>query len=327
MLTAMNTPASPLFPELQPFATHMLEVEGGHTLYIEQSGNPSGIPVIAFHGGPGSGSSDKARRRFDPALYHIVVYDQRGAGKSTPAGNLAANTTQHLMEDINLIRVHLKLGAVVLYGTSWGSTLALAYAQKHPANVLGLILGGIFLGTRTETNWITEPTGLPHLRWPEYQALLATIPDTIVPTSLEHTLLQLITGPDAGLARRVAEAYSIYEGSACFPEPDYKAIHDYAVLDATLVPHIAIELHYFANAFFLMPNQLLENIATIAHLPVTILQGGLDIVCPPAAAYVLHAALPKSEFTLVPSSGHVANDTMEAARCTATTAFAVRLRP
>ncbi|RYG58071.1 MAG: alpha/beta fold hydrolase, partial [Alphaproteobacteria bacterium] len=154
----------PLFPATDAFATHMLPVGQGHTLYIEQSGNPSGIPVIVLHGGPGSGFSPTTHRRFNPAVYHIVCFDQRGAGKSTPSGSFDANITPYLVQDVAAVLAHLGIAQAVLYGTSWGSTLALAFAQANPEKVLGMVLGGIFLGTQEELEWVNLPTGMARLR-------------------------------------------------------------------------------------------------------------------------------------------------------------------
>lgn len=320
-----DTP-SPLFPELAPFTTYMLPVDNGHSLYIERSGNPAGLPVIVLHGGPGSGTSDKARRRFDPAIYHIIAFDQRGAGKSTPAGSLTANTTAHLIRDIETIRTDLGIEQWVVYGTSWGCTLALAYAQTEPQAVMGLIVGGVFLSAKDEYDWFNLPGGLPRFRWKEYQAVLEVIPEAaLAHIPLDLAFLQIITGPNVTLARRAAEAFAVYESSACFPEYDLAAIYEYTAADEFLIGHIAIELHYFTNHCFLTPHQLLDGCPRIAHIPTLILQGGLDLVCPPATAHQLHAALPQSELTIVASSGHVANDQMEAARIAATNAMAAKL--
>jgi proline iminopeptidase len=318
-----NTP-SPFFPELTPFATHRLPVTDGHTLYIEQSGNPSGIPVLILHGGPGSGLSDKSNRRFDPALYHMIAFDQRGAGRSTPTGSLAANTTQHLIADIEAIRTFLNIESAVVYGTSWGSTLALAYAQTHPQQVRGLIIGGIFLGTSEELDWFATPFGAAQFAWPQYQQLAECVGGQNPVDTFAARTVAAIMGPEP-LATQTAQAWSMFEGMLMELEPDAHAMAEYIAAEADLRTSAAIEMHYFANQCFLKPNQLLDEAHSIAHIPTYILQGGLDLVCPPAQAYRLHAALPSSVLTIVQLCGHRANDAMEAARIEATGAMAKRL--
>lgn len=321
-----DIPASPLFPEFEPFATHMLEVGDGHTLYVEQSGNPDGLPVVVLHGGPGSGCSPKSRQRFDPALYHIICFDQRGAGRSLPHGDLRANTTAHLVADIEMIRELVGVDSWVVYGTRWGCTLALAYAQAHPQRVKGLVVGGVFLGTATEYDWLNNPEGLSRFRPQEYAAVLQFFGGALpAGTTLDKALLDVITGPDAARARRAAELFATYEGSACVLEPDMALMAEMLETDEHLVGHIAVELHYFVNQCFLTPNQLLADAAKLKDIPVMILQGGLDLVCPPATAYALHTALPSSSLQVIALCGHVANDAMEAARVQATSAMATRL--
>lgn len=317
----------PLFPEIQPYATHMLPVGDNYQIYIEESGNPTGLPVIVLHGGPGSGFSATTNRRFNPQGYRIMCFDQRGAGRSTPSGSLEANTTAHLVEDIAAIIAHFKLPPVVLYGTSWGSTLALAFAQAHPQAVAGLVIGGIFLGTQAELDWVNLPTGMPQFRWSQYQDLLTVLPSGQIPSgkTLETSLLSLVTGSDPSLAKKAASAYATYECSGFFPQPDMEAIRAFVGADEHITAHVGIELHYFANACFLAPHQLLQGCHRISHLPVAIVQGGLDFVCPPATAHKLHAVLPNSTLTVVPSAGHIADEAMEEARIVATNTMLSRL--
>jgi proline iminopeptidase len=321
-----NNTTSPLFPAIEPFATHMLEVGDGHTLYVEQCGNPNGLPVVVLHGGPGTGCSPSSRRRFDPAVYHIICFDQRGCGRSLALHRLEANTTEYLVADIETIRTTLNLKGVVLYGTSWGSTLALAYAQAYPQHVRGMIIGGIFLGTQAELDWVNLPSGLPQFRWTQYQDLLAVLPNgKLAPErTLEESLLQLITGDDPERAIQAARAYATYECSGFFPEPDMASIRAYVEADPHITAHIAIELFYFANLCFLQADQLLNGCKVLQSTPVILLQGGLDLVCTPKTAHRLHAALPHSTLQIIPSSGHIANAAMEAARVEATTAMAKR---
>lgn len=317
-----NNTASPLFPTLEPFATHMLEVGDGHTLYVEQSGNPDGLPVVVLHGGPGSGCSPKSRQRFDPALYHIICFDQRGCGRSLPLGRLEANTTAHLVADIERIRALIGAENWVVYGTSWGCTLALVYAQAHPVRVKGLLLGGVFLGSAKEIAWLSAPNGLAQFRPQEYAAILELLGHPSEP--LEHALYRVVTHADTTRARAAAEAFALYEASACFPEAPREQLLAYFREDPGFMAHISLELHYMAQGLFL-ETPLLEGCAKLKGIPVTILQGAIDFVCPPATAYALHKALPGSELVIVPTSNHVANDAMEAARVEATTYMAKRL--
>lgn len=317
-----DTSASPLFPEIEPFATHMLEVGDGHTLYVEQAGNPDGLPVVVLHGGPGSGCSPKSRQRFDPAVYHIICFDQRGSGRSLPQGRLEANTTAHLVADIETIRELVNVDNWVVYGTSWGCTLALAYAQAHTEHVRGIVTGGVFLGTAHEMAWVGAPDGLARFRPEEY----AAIQDMLGPTDepLERALYRLVTGADALRARAAAEAFALYESSACFPATPRDAILASFREDPTFMAHIRLELHYMSQKLFL-DTPLLDGCARLQGIPVTILQGAIDFVCPPATAHALHKALPDSELVMVPTSNHVADDAMEAARIQATNAMAKRL--
>lgn len=319
-----DTPASPLFPPLEPFATHMLEVGDGHTLYVEQCGNPQGLPVVVLHGGPGSGCSPKSRQRFDPARYHIICFDQRGCGRSLPLGRLEANTTPHLIADIERIRALVGVDSWVLYGTSWGSTLALAYAQAHPTRVKGILTGGVFLGTAHEMAWLSAPDGLARFRPQEYADIQDLMSCHGAGLPLEQALYRLVTGPDETLARAAAEAFALYESSACFPETPRDELLGYFRNDPAFLAHITLELHYMAQGLFLT-TPLLEGCAKLQDIPVIILQGALDFVCPPETAHALHHALPASDLRMVPTSNHVANDAMEAARVQATNDMAKRL--
>ena len=327
-MAPMNTnsqASTPLFPEIAPYTIEMLPVTHGHTLRVAQFGNPAGIPVIVLHGGPGSGFGEKSPRRFDPELYHIIIFDQRGAGESTPSNSLEANTTQHLVEDIEAIRNHLNIASWMVYGTSWGSTLALAYAQTYPEKVRALVIGGIFLGTQDELGWFNNPLGLPRLRWPEFSALQSLFPDNLTGPALDQAIYAALTGPDADLAHKAAVAFALYESMACFPDPDRNAALEYINSDPHIVAHIAIELHYFVNYCFLEEGQLLANCHRIAHISTHIVQGELDFVCPPVMAQKLHAALPQSTLTMVPMAGHFTGDALESARTAATSAMARHL--
>jgi len=320
----MSQAPAGLFPEITPFQTHAIAVGGGHTLYVEQSGNPEGLPVVVLHGGPGGGCKDKHRQRFDPEVYRIVCFDQRGCGRSTFEARLAANTTQHLVDDIETIRTQLGLGKIAVYGTSWGSTLALAYAQTHPQQVLGMVLGGIFLGTEYELAWMTHPAGAPRFHPVEYRAVVAQLGNP-APQDILATLYQALAGTNADFAQRIAVLWSRYEAVCSEPAPNRAEIEEFLATTPTLLEHATLEAHYFMNGCFLESNQLMANVERIAHLPIHILQGALDMVCPPETAIALHAALPNSNLVVVPLCGHGGNDAMEAARVAATTALAAQL--
>lgn len=294
----------PLYPEIEAFEQGMLEVGDGHQLYYELSGHPTGKPVVFLHGGPGGGSPAKARRFFDPARYRIVLFDQRGAGRSTPSASLEANTTWHLVADIERLRQHLGIDRWQVFGGSWGSTLALAYAQSHPEAVTELVLRGIFLLRRSELLWFYQH-GASEIfpdRWEEY---LAAIPEA------EHGDLigayhRRLTGADPEARLAAARAWSKWEArtSFLFPDPAYEAAFD---ADAQALAFARIESHYFVNAGFMRSEgQLLQDIDRIRHIPAVIVQGRYDVVCPMRSAWDLHRAWPEAELIVVGDAGHSA---------------------
>lgn len=316
----MNTATlTPLFPEIEPYAVQRLEVGDGHVLYVEESGNPQGVPVMVLHGGPGSGTWGGQRRYFDPQAYRIVLFDQRGAGKSTPAGCMEANTTAHLIEDMELIRTRLKLGSVVLYGHSWGSTLALAYAEAHPAHVRGLIVGGIFLAREEDVAWFGGSRGSARVYPEEYEALAALIGNP-PEERFFAALYAVLRGPDADLARRAAYAWTLYESlraDLAISDEDLRGDLE----NRLMFERALIECGYIAQGCFLRANQLLEGAAGIAHIPTIILQGRLDLVTPTAGAVDLHRALPGSELRILPLTGHWSTPLFNAARVEAANAM------
>lgn len=291
-----------LYPPLEPFRRGRLPVDAVHTLPWEESGNPRGIPVVFLHGGPGGGTSPRHRQFFDPAFYRIVLFDQRGAGNATPVGELRDNTTQHLVADMEALRDHLDIGRWLVFGGSWGSTLALAYGQAHPERCLGFVLRGIFLGRQAEFDWFMHGMGqfFPDVRRRFVEAL---------PSEERADLLanyyRRLTDPDPAVHLRVAHAWSRYEGacSSLLPSPDLVAHFDD---DAAALALARIEAHYFVNRIFLPEGSLLENIGRIRHLPCAIVQGRYDIVCPPVSAHDLRDAWPEAEFNIVPDAGHSA---------------------
>lgn len=292
-----------LYPEIKPYARHELAVEEPHVLYIDESGSPDGLPVLFVHGGPGAGCDSLSRRFFDPSLYRIVTFDQRGAGRSTPYASLENNTTWHLVEDMERIREHLGIDKWVLFGGSWGSTLSLAYAQTHPDRVHALILRGIFLCRPQEFHWFYQE-GASRL-FPDYwQDYLAPIPAE-ERGDLMQAFYRRLTGTDEIAQMQAAKAWSCWEGRTATLRPNPQVVerfHDKALSIAR------IECHFFVNDAFLEPDQLLRDMPKIAHLPGVIVHGRYDVVCPLDNAWALHQAWPNSELQIVRDAGHVAGE-------------------
>ncbi len=292
------------YPPLKARAAGHLDVGEGHQLFWEECGKPDGQPVLFVHGGPGAGCTVDHRRYFDPSRYRIILYDQRGAGRSMPLGGLEANTTWDLVADMERLREFLGVDHWLLFGGSWGSTLALAYAQRHPERVHGLILRGIFLGTRSEIDWFLY--GMGHF-FPEAAAdFAASIPAGERGDLLGAYHVRLID-PDPAVHMPAARAWSLYEGrcSSLRPSPDIEA----HFCDPTVALGIArIEAHYFMHDCWLEPDQLLNGIDEIRNLPAVIVQGRYDVVCPPRTAAALAEAWPEADFTIVPDAGHAASE-------------------
>jgi len=282
----------------------MLVVSPVHTMYYEQSGDPDGVPVVFLHGGPGGGTDPVYRRFFDPAAYRIVLLDQRGAGKSTPHASLEENTTWHLIADIEKLRAQLGIESWVVFGGSWGSTLALAYAQTHPERVRALVLRGIFLCRPKEIKWFYQ--GGASAIYPDvWEQYLQVIPEAERGDMLSAYYRRLTSADDA-VRIEAARAWSVWEGSTSklFPDP--------GLIDHFSKPHFAIafariECHYFMNnAFFETDNYLIENVGKIRHLPAVIVQGRYDVVCPIMSAWELHRAWPEANFQVISDAGHSA---------------------
>jgi len=290
----------PLFPPIEPYRSGMLPVDDLHTLYWEESGNPEGLPVLFLHGGPGGGTSPRQRSFFNPEHYRIILFDQRGSGRSTPIGEYRNNTTQLLIEDIERLRIMLGIERWLLFGGSWGSTLALAYGQAHPLCCLGFVLRGIFLCTRPEIDWFMNG-----MRWfyPEvHDDFIAIIPESERGDLLEAYRKRLFSD-DPAIYMPAARCWSRYEASCLFLRPDPQAIDQFGT-DAVSLGIGRLEAHYFLHDGFFSDDQLIRNIATIRHVPAVIVQGRYDIVCPPATAYRLHQAWPESRLKMVDDAGH-----------------------
>ncbi len=294
-----------LFPEIDPYHEFQLDVSELHTLWIEESGNPDGTAVLFLHGGPGAACETFHRRFFDPEKYRIILFDQRGCGRSKPHAELEENTTQNLVDDIELIRKQLGIDTWVVFGGSWGSTLALAYAQDHPSRVSGLILRGVFLCRPRDIQWFYQD-GASYIfpdSWQEYIK--------VIPQSERHDLVsafyQRLISEDEEIRLAAARAWSIWEGTTSNINP--KA----SVLEHFSDPHIAlslarIECHYFVNNSFMQEDQLLKNAYKLASIPGVIVHGRYDVVCPLEQAYALHQVWPQAEFNIAPNSGHSATE-------------------
>jgi proline iminopeptidase len=293
-----------LYPPLEPYRTGRLRVSPVHDLYYEESGNPAGKPAVFLHGGPGGGTDAKQRRFFDPAAYRIVLFDQRGCGKSTPHASLEDNTTWHLVDDIERLRVALEIERWQLFGGSWGSTLALAYAEKFPERVSELVLRGIFLLRKREIDWFyQEGAGaiFPEA-WEDY---LAPVPAS-ERGNMVRAYYKLLTSSDPTVRVEAARAWSIWEGrtSCLFPNED---LIRRTASDEFALAFARIECHYFINdGFFTEDTALLHAVRKLAKIPTVIVQGRYDVVCPMESAWALHRALPEASLRVVPDAGHSA---------------------
>ena len=295
-------PRGDLFPEIGPFETGYLPLSDGHVMYWEQVGNPRGKPVLFLHGGPGAGAGAVHRRFFDPNIWRVIIFDQRGAGRSKPLGSLTANTTPHLVEDIEMLRKFLGLERVVLFGGSWGSTLALAYAQAHPEAVAGAVLRGIFLGRAAEVEWFLY--GMQRVFPDAHAAFAQYLPEAERGDLLGNYLKRLID-PDPQVHGPAARAWSIYEGSCSTLLPSFEAVSAFAQ-DRSAIGLARIEAHYFAHDLFLPEGGLLSHMDALRNIPAEIVQGRYDMICPAQSAFELAAAWPTARLTLVPDAGHSA---------------------
>jgi proline iminopeptidase len=293
-----------LYPAIKPYRTGYLKVSDLHEVYFEECGNPEGKPALFVHGGPGAGCNTDARRFFDPDAYRIILFDQRGCGRSKPHASLEDNTTWHLVADMEKLREHLDIDKWLVFGGSWGSTLALAYSQTHPARVTELVLRGIFLLTQFELHWFYQEgaSALFPDRWEQY---LAPIPEK-ERGDLIRAFHSRLTSPDRDKQIAAARAWSMWEAATSHLHIDEKHVHTWSNEDFAIA--IArIECHYFVNrGFFEREDQLLHNVSRIRDIPAVIVQGRYDVVCPMQTAWALHRAWPEADFRIVPDSGHSA---------------------
>ncbi|HEX9703579.1 MAG TPA: prolyl aminopeptidase [Rhodospirillales bacterium] len=291
-----------LFPKIEPYGSGMLKVDGGHELYWEQSGNPDGFPVVFLHGGPGAGANPAHRRFFDPDFYRIVIFDQRGAGRSRPYAGLDDNSTWRLVEDVETLRRHLGIDRWMLFGGSWGATLALAYGIKHPERCAGFVLRGVFLGTTAELDWFLN--GIRNVFPEAWRAFAGFLPEAERGDVLEAYHRRLID-PDPKVHLPAAEAWNGYETACSTLLNDQEEGNGISGGSRSLA--IArIEVHYFKHRMFLDDDYLMDNIGKVSGIPAAIVQGRYDMVCPIVTADRLARAWPEAAYEIVPDAGHSA---------------------
>ncbi len=304
MLQPLKDPLTWLYPPIEAYRTGRLKVTDGHELYYEESGNPQGRPVVFLHGGPGGGSDPKQRRFFHPRKYRIINFDQRGCGQSTPYASLDGNTTWDLVADIERLREHLGIDTWQVFGGSWGSTLALAYAEKYPNQVSELVLRGVFLLRKQEVDWFYQ-RGASILYPDAWEPYLAHIPESERGDLLKAYHVRL-TSPDPQVRLAAAKVWSAWEGatSRLIPDADFSGHFEE---DEFALAFARIECHYFTHrGFFETDDQLLRDAHKIRHIPSVIVQGRYDVVCPMESAWALHRAWPEADFIITPDSGHSA---------------------
>ncbi len=315
-----STQQARLFPPLEPNRCGQLAVDALHTLYWEESGNPNGVPVLFLHGGPGAGTSPQHRCFFDPKYYRIVLFDQRGAGKSTPLGEFRNNTTQLLVDDIEQLRQLLVIDQWLIFGGSWGATLALAYGQAHPAQCLGFILRGIFLCTQAEIEWFVNGAQWFH---PDTHAQFSAP----IPVAERNDLLQAyvrrLLCDDPAVYLPAARNWSAYESNRASLLPmAAESSPNHAETDALDMSISRLEAHYMAHLGFFSDDQLIRHVDCLRHLPAVIVQGRYDVICPPLSAYRLQQAWPEAKLHLIQDAGHTAFEPgITAALVTATEQF------
>lgn len=302
------TPDRQLYPPIEPYDTGMLDVGDGNAIYYEQSGNPDGKPAVFLHGGPGGGGGTARRRFFDPAKYRIVVLDQRNCGASTPSAadgaDLSTNTTWHLVADLEKLREHLGIERWLVFGGSWGSTLALAYAESHPKRVSELVLRGIFTLRRSELDWYYNGAGVNHLNplwWQQFTAPLVEAGFDLSDDNMAN-YHRLLFGDDPQVAQRAGSAWTRWEAATSYLQFSEDALHETPEHELTFA---RIENHYFVNGGFLREGQLIDEVDRIRHIPCVIVQGRYDMCCPQRTAQDLAAAWPEAELHVV-MAGHSA---------------------
>jgi len=294
-----------LFPEIEPNKEYMLKCGNKHNVYVEESGNPNGQPIIFLHGGPGGGCGAKQRRFFDPKYYRIILFDQRGCGKSTPLGETKENTTEHLVSDMETIRNHLNIKKWILFGGSWGSSLALAYGIKYPEYLLGLILRGVFLSRKKELDWFLKDVDQ---FFPEHHELLLNHKGNINRDNLVKEYTNLVFGSNFDIAKKAAVAWNRFEGSILKLLPTSINNNDEEINYEFELARAKVQLHYINNLCFINGDDILKKVKVLKNIPVEIVQGRYDMVCPPKTAYDLKQKLPHSQLIMIANAGHSASE-------------------
>ncbi|MEE9336951.1 MAG: prolyl aminopeptidase [Methylococcaceae bacterium] len=293
-----------LYPQIESFNSFYLQTDSVHLVYVEQSGNPLGIPVIFLHGGPCSGTKPGHRCFFNPEKYNIILMDQRGCGQSVPFGEIEHNTTQDLIDDMERIRKQLKIKRWILFGGSWGATLTLLYAQQHPEKVLAMIIRGVFLARKKDLDWFAnEGVGLIY---PEkWQQLVASVSDN-TSTDLVKSLYNAVFGDDELAKRRVTKAWMEWGGQVALMQ-DYQENEQQSHVTEKMLQQVQMELHYAKHKYFITENQILDECDTLHHIPSVIIHGRNDLVCPMEAGFSLSKHLIKARFVVLPNAGHIAS--------------------
>ena len=294
-----------LYPSIEPFNHFFLQTDSDHAVYVEQSGNPQGFPVIFLHGGPCSGTKPNHRCFFNPANYHIILMDQRGCGQSTPYGEIECNTTQDIIDDMEQIRKQLKIEKWLLFGGSWGATLALLYAQQHTSTVAGMIIRGVFLARKKDQDWYINNDGVGRIYHEKWQQLVAS-----VPSHSDENLIQqfydVAFGDDELTKRRAVKAWMQWGGQVALLDAyqeEEKPFH----VNEKMVQLMRMEMHFAKHSYFIAEDQIIKNCDRLQHIPTIIIHGRRDLVCPMEAAVNLSLALPQAEFTQLPHAGHIAS--------------------
>jgi proline iminopeptidase len=303
-----------LYPEITPYHTFFLETGGKHSVYVEQSGNPEGFPVVFLHGGPCSGTKPDHRRFFNPAHYRIILFDQRGCGLSLPFGELEDNTTQELIDDMERIRQHLALDRWLVFGGSWGGALGLLYAQRYPEKVAGMIIRAVFLARQQDLEWFARD-GVNRIYPEQWQRLVESIP-AHRPENLVQGLCNALWGEDEVAKRRVAREWMAWSGQVALAN-DYQPGAQNSHVTEKMVRQVRMELHYARQCYFIEENQILNNCAVLGNIPTVIIHGRQDLVCPIEAGMKLHQALPHADYVVLPNAGHIAqgSDMIDALVC------------